>query len=68
METGAVNAHDQRLQSGDVSTVETSSLRLDALRDLKQVNSHLIAGAAYPVLRARGALLPTRLRTASERS
>jgi phosphate:Na+ symporter len=67
VETDAVAAHYARLQSGNVSTVETSSLHLDALRDLKQVNSHLIEGAAYPVLRARGALLPTRLRTASER-
>ena len=68
VETEAVGDHYQRLQSGNVSTVETSSLHLDALRDLKQVNSHLIEGAAYPVLRARGALLPTRLRTAAERS
>jgi phosphate:Na+ symporter len=67
VETDAVAAHYARLQSGNVSTVETSSLHLDAIRDLKQVNSHLIEGAAYPVLRARGALLPTRLRTASER-
>jgi len=67
VETDAVSAHYQRLQSGNVSTVETSSLHLDALRDLKQVNSHLIEGAAYPVLRARGALLPTRLRTVAER-
>ncbi len=67
VEADAVAAHYARLQSGNVSTVETSSLHLDAIRDLKQVNSHLIEGAAYPVLRARGALLPTRLRTASER-
>jgi phosphate:Na+ symporter len=68
VETDAVGAHYHRLQSGNVSTVETSSLHLDALRDLKQVNSHLIEAAAYPVLRARGALLPTRLRTVAERS
>jgi phosphate:Na+ symporter len=68
VETDAVGAHYQRLQSGNVSTVETSSLHLDALRDLKQVNSHLIEAAAYPVLRARGGLLPTRLRTVAERS
>jgi phosphate:Na+ symporter len=48
--------------------METSSLHLDALRDLKQLNSHLIEAAAYPVLRARGALLPTRLKAAGERS
>jgi phosphate:Na+ symporter len=63
VETEAVAAHYRRLQSGVASTVETSSLHLDALRDLKQVNSHLIEGAAYPVLGSKGALLPTRLRT-----
>jgi len=56
------------LQSGNVSTVETSSLHLDALLDLKQVNSHLIEGAAYPVLTSKGALLPTRLRTVASGS
>lgn len=68
VEAAAVAAHYQRLQSGNVSTVETSSLHLDALRDLKRVNSHLIEGAAYPVLTAKGALLPTRLRSAAKRS
>jgi phosphate:Na+ symporter len=67
VEADAVAAHYQRLQSGNVSTVETSSLHLDALRDLKRVNSHLIEGAAYPVLTAKGALLPTRLRSAAKR-
>jgi phosphate:Na+ symporter len=63
VESDAVAAHYLRLQSGNVSTVETSSLHLDALRDLKRVNSHLIEAAAYPVLSSKGALLPTRLRT-----
>ena len=66
VESDAVAAHYRRLQSGTVSTVETSSLHLDALRDLKQVNSHLIEGAAYPVLGSKGALLPTRLRTVAK--
>jgi hypothetical protein len=35
---------------------------------MKQLNSHLIEGAAYPVFRAGGALPPTGLRTAAERS
>jgi len=35
---------------------------LDVLRDLKRVNTHLVAAAAYPVLEAGGALLPSRLR------
>jgi len=42
------------------------ALKLTA-RDLKRVNSHLIEGAAYPVLTAKGALLPTRLRSAARR-
>ena len=66
LESDAVAAHYLRLQSGNVSTVETSSLHLDALRDLKRVNSHLIEGAAYPMLSSKGALLPTRLRTVAK--
>jgi phosphate:Na+ symporter len=49
-----------------MSPVGTSSLHLDALRDLKRVGSHLIEGAAYPVLTAEGALLPTRPRSAAQ--
>ena len=67
VEADAVGAHYQRLRSGNVSTMETSSLHLDALRDLKQLNSHLIEAAAYPLLRAHGALLPTRLKSAGVR-
>jgi phosphate:Na+ symporter len=63
-EAEGVAAHFQRLQSGNVNTVETSSLHLDALRDLKRVNSHLVEGSAYPLLQSRGELLPTRLKPA----
>jgi phosphate:Na+ symporter len=65
VESEAVSGHFQRLQSGNVNTVDTSSLHLDALRDLKRINSHLVEGAAYPVLESRGVLLPTRLREAA---
>ena len=61
-------AQKEAFPPGNVSTVGTSSLHLDALRDLKRVNSHLIEGAAYPVLSAKGALLPTRLRYAAQRT
>jgi phosphate:Na+ symporter len=44
-----------------VESVETSTLHLDVLRDLKRINSH-IAAAAYPVLERLGELLPSRLR------
>jgi phosphate:Na+ symporter len=56
-------AHFDRLRSGNVETVETSALHLDALRDLKRVSSHLIEASAYPILKKRGDLLPTRLKT-----
>lgn len=41
---------------------ETSALHLDALRDIKQIDTHLVAAAAYPVLEGKGELLPSRLR------
>lgn len=62
LETGATDAHFERLRSGRIDTAETSTLHLDALRDLKSVNSHLVAAAAYPVLESKGELLSTRLR------
>jgi hypothetical protein len=58
----ASKAHFERLRSGHTETVETSTMHLDTLRDLKSVNSHLVAAAAYPVLERTGVLLPTRLR------
>lgn len=54
-------SHFLRLRSGRISSIETSGLHLDTLYVLKQVNSHLVAGAAYPLLEDIGALLPSRL-------
>ena len=54
----AVECHFTRLRSGRISSIETSSLHLDMLQVLKQVNSHLAEGAAYPLLEFTGALLP----------
>lgn len=61
-EQQAVADHFQRLRSGEPETVETSSLHLDALRDLKRVNSHFVEAAAYPILRENGVLRPSRIR------
>jgi phosphate:Na+ symporter len=58
----AVDSHFTRLRNGRISSIETSSLHLDMLQVLKQVNSHLAEGAAYPLLECTGALLPSRLR------
>ncbi len=60
LEAQAAAAHLAGLRQGrpDVD----GELHLDLLRDLKRVNTHLVAAAAYPVLAADGALLPSRLR------
>jgi phosphate:Na+ symporter len=65
METASTDAHFERLRSKRVDTTETSTLHLDALRDLKSVNTHIVAAAAYPVLENKGELLSTRLRQVS---
>jgi phosphate:Na+ symporter len=62
LEALATACHFERLRSGRVDTAETSSLHLDALRHLKQINTHLVAAAAYSVLESKGELLPSRLR------
>jgi phosphate:Na+ symporter len=39
----------------------SSAIHLDLLRDMKLINSLIVAAAAYPVLDKTGELLPTRL-------
>jgi phosphate:Na+ symporter len=60
-ESAATAAHFDRLRSGRIDTAQTSALHLDLLRDLKLINSHIVAAAAYPVLERTGALLPSRI-------
>jgi phosphate:Na+ symporter len=62
LEAEATASHFDRLRAGRLETAETSSLHLDALRDLKRINNHLIAAAAYFVLESKGVLLPSRVR------
>lgn len=61
IELAAGESHLARLREGRPESLETSSLHLDVLRDLKRVHSHLCA-AAYPVLDARGELHDSRLK------
>ncbi len=63
-ETEATAAHLARLRVAKPGPIEASTLFLDVLRDFKRINTHLVAAAAYPVLEAGGALLPSRLRSA----
>jgi phosphate:Na+ symporter len=57
----ASESHFGRLRQGRVESIETSSLHLDILRDLKRIHSH-ICSVAYPVLEAAGELQPSRLK------
>ena len=57
----AAESHLARLREGRLASIETSSLHLDILRDLKRIHSH-ICSVAYPILEATGELQPSRLR------
>jgi phosphate:Na+ symporter len=60
-EFAAAERYLGRLREGTPDTIESYSLDLDILRDLKRVHSHLCS-AAYPVLERAGALQPSRLK------
>jgi phosphate:Na+ symporter len=62
MEAVETEAHFGQIRSGQAEAAAASAWRLDLLRDLKRINDHLIASAAYPVLKNEGELLPSRLR------
>src|SRR6185295_18807586 len=53
VELAAAEHHIERLREGRRETMETTSLHLDVLRDMKRVHSH-IASVAYPALNAAG--------------
>jgi phosphate:Na+ symporter len=54
-ELAATERHLDRLREGRPETIETTSLHLDVLRDLRRIHSH-ISSVAYPVLDAAGEL------------
>jgi phosphate:Na+ symporter len=64
LERQAAESHLERLQSGRIESIQTSSLHLDILRDLKRINSHL-ALVAQPLLESAGELSPSRLKGGS---
>jgi phosphate:Na+ symporter len=61
IEDNATQAYFDRLRT-EQGEAPAHALNLDILRDLKQVNAHLVAAAAYPVLKSRGDLLTSRLK------
>ncbi len=56
----AAEQHYARLRDGRPESIETSSIHLDIVRDLKRINSHLTS-VAYPILEAAGELRQSRL-------
>lgn len=60
LERNSHERHLRRLQSGEVSSIETSNMHLEIVRALKEINS-LLATAAYPILSGSGDLLESRL-------
>ena len=61
LERAYAGTHLTRLTENTVQSIETSSLHLDLISDLKRINSH-ICSIAYPILDSAGALSPTRFR------
>ena len=61
LERAYATTHLGRLSDQTASSIETSSLHIDLISDLKRINSH-ICSIAYPILDSAGALAPSRLR------
>ncbi len=64
-EREAVAAHFAFMRNAGKAGGMRSAIDLDLLRDMKLINSLIVAAAAYPVLDRTGELLPTRLSTPS---
>lgn len=59
---GHLKTHFGHLPLSQSVNLESSAMYIDCLRNLKSVNSHLVAATAYPVLEKDDALLTTRLK------
>ena len=61
LERAYATTHLGRLSEQTTLSIETSSLHIDLISELKRINSH-ICSIAYPILESAGALAPTRMR------
>jgi phosphate:Na+ symporter len=61
LERAYASTHLDRLSDRTTLSMETSSLHIDLISDLKRINSH-ICSIAYPILESAGALAPSRLK------
>jgi phosphate:Na+ symporter len=66
-ELDAADKHFERLREGRPESLETTSLHLDILADLKRIHSH-ICSVAYPVLEAAGELPALETSTRGDRA
>jgi phosphate:Na+ symporter len=63
LEKRSAERHLERLRDGRMESLQTSSLHLDLLRDLKRINAHIVS-VAHPILDDSGVLIESRLRLA----
>ena len=61
LEKQSSERHLQRLRDGRADSIQTSSVHLDMLRDLKRINAH-IAAVAHPILDESGLLIESRIK------
>jgi phosphate:Na+ symporter len=64
MEKQSSERHLERLRDGRSDSLQTSSLHLDMLRDLKRINAHIVS-VAYPIMDEHGLLIESRLKDAA---
>ncbi len=62
LERRAADSHFARLREGRMESIETSSIHVDLLRDLKRINGHLTS-VAYQILETAGELTESRLKS-----
>lgn len=60
VEQRSAERHLERLREGRVESLQTSTLHLDIMRDLKRINAHIVS-VAHPVLEEAGELKESRL-------
>ncbi|OWV70069.1 sodium:phosphate symporter [Rhizobium sp. R634] len=61
MEKQSAERHLERLRDGRTDSLQTSSLHLDMLRDLKRINAHIVS-VAHPIMDENGLLIESRVR------
>ncbi len=62
LERSYAGTHLERLSENTASSIETSSLHIDLISELRRINSH-ICSIAYPILESAGVLASSRLRS-----